>query len=151
MPSWLSTNEHVVEKAGHQCLWICFHLHVWSVQHTQLCTTLPSALTIPNYKVCQRAAVPDLKSMMEVLIEIPPPAFGSIICKEKGKVYCPAVTAILHHWFRDSSQLWVVCSTPVIYQRIGGILFVTFMFPASRLKTNKYVLCSLGVMGGTDL
>lgn len=83
--------------------------------------------------------------------EIPAPAFRCIIWKEKGELNSPAMTAILHHCFGDSSQLWDTCSTAVICQRIGGILFVTFMFPTSRTKTNEYMLGSFRVMGDTDL
>jgi len=33
------------------------------------------------------------------------------------------MTAILHQGFCDSGQLWVICSTAVTCQRIGGILY----------------------------
>lgn len=51
---------------------------IFSAAHT-IVSTLPSQMMMPNYNVGQHAAVPALKFMMEALIEIPLPTFGSII------------------------------------------------------------------------
>lgn len=117
---------------------------------TQSC--VPHSLPLWQQPITRYASrLQGLKSVMEALKEIPPPAFVSIVWKEKQEPYSTAMRAVLHHCFCVSSWLWVVCSTAVIYQSAGGILFVTFIFPTSKLNANKYMLGPFKVMGSTEV
>lgn len=106
----------------------------------------PSTLTVTNQQVCQHAAGPDLKPVMEALKEIPPPALWF---ERKNKNYTPLLREL--YSICVSSQLWIVCNSAVIYQSVGEILFVTFMLPTSKLNANEHMVGPFKVMGSTDL